>query len=458
MAADGAIAPPLNQREIKMKRLALLLCAGLLAICIILPSVAGARPAASVKFSIIREENPNMAENRLVLPYAFPSESMGTTVGVGGFAKGYLQDQLIFAGSVFASADDAKGVVGGFWDYLLPFSKRLYFSAYGAISYLPRNRAYTEVPRFSSDFDSTVAGSNGSDKDDYIENDGTDNWYGLKLEYVLPIGSMKNEHRGRYKLKNGILQSGATGGDKWNPLETGVSVLLLGQSGRYQDFRTDAVTYSGDSYPFEIGYLYNNTDFATNPSYGSLQYLAYSRSFNKGNTGEWDFLEFEASKFFNLGASRFSRQRVLALNFWTGSSLSWNETIDENGDVVTENKPPYLDGARLGGWYRMKGFPNNRFNDRSVIYGAAEYRYTLDWNPVAGVNWLRWLHLDWFQLVPFVEAGRVAPDYDLGELFSDLKLNGGIGVRALTAGAVVRFDTAFSEEGTNFWVMFQQSF
>ena len=430
----------------------------LIAVCLLLPSGAAARPTASAKFSTIREENPTPGKEWLILPYAFPSESMGTTIGAGGFARGYLQDQLIFAGAGWASVDDAKGGFFGMWDYLLPFSQRLYFSAYGVVAYFPRNRAFTEVPRLSSNFDPTVAGSNGSDEDNFIEDDGADNWYELKLEYVLPIGSMKNNHKGRYKLKKGILQSGATGGDKWNPLETGVSVLLLGQSGRYQEFRTDEVTYSGDSYPWEIGYLYNNTDFPTNPSYGSSQYLAYNRSLNEGNFGQWDFLEFEGSKYFNLGESRFARQRVIALNFWTGHSLSWNETVNENGDVVVENKPPYNDGARLGGFYRMKGFPSNRFNDRSVIYGAAEYRYTLDWNPIAGVNWLRWLKLDWFQLVPFVEAGRVAPDYDLGELFSDLKVNGGLGLRALTAGAVVRFDMAVSEEGTNFWVMFQQPF
>lgn len=433
----------------------LLLCA---AICLVMPSFSAARPTASAKFSTVREENPIPGKEWLVLPYAFPSETMGTTAGAGGFARGYLQDQLIFAGAGWGSVDDAKGGFFGMWDYLLPFSKRLYFSAYGVVSYFPRNRAYTSLPRLSSNFDPTVAGSNGSDKDDFVEDDGDDNWYELKLEYVLPIGSMKNTHKGTYKLKKGILQSGATGGDKWNPLDTGISVLLLGQSGRYQEFRTDEITFSGDSYPWEIGYLYNNTDFPTNPSYGSLQYLAYNKSFAEGNTGQWDFLEFEASKYFNLGESRFARQRVIALNFWTGSSLSWKETVNENGEVVVENKPPYNDGARLGGFYRMKGFPSNRFNDRSVIYGAAEYRYTLDWNPVAGVNWLRWLKLDWFQLVPFVEAGRVAPDYDLGELFSDLKFDGGLGIRALTAGAVVRFDMAVSEEGSNFWVMFQQPF
>ena len=147
-----------------MKKTLLNSVLAVLAICIILPPVAGARPSASAKFSTTREENPNLVENRLILPYAFPSESMGTTLGVGGFTKGYFQDQLLFAGSVFGSFDDAKGIVGGMWDYLLPFSKRLYFTAFGAISYFPRNRAYTEVPRLSSNFAPTVAGSNGSDK------------------------------------------------------------------------------------------------------------------------------------------------------------------------------------------------------------------------------------------------------------------------------------------------------
>jgi len=429
-----------------------------LAFSLLLPSIIFARPDASVKYSTIRADNPRMAKETLILPYAFPSDSMGTTFGVGGLAKGFFQDQLLFAGSVFGSVDDAKGVIGGMWDYKLPFTKRLYFSSYGAISHFPRQRAYTEVPRLSSSVNSGVAGANDSDEEDYIEDDGDDNWYELKLEYVLPIGTMRNNEAAQYTLKKGILQSGASGGESWNPMESGVSVLLLGQSGRYQNFKTESATYSGDAFPWTIGYLYNNTDFPTNPSYGSLQYLAYSKDFHDGNYGPWDFLEFEASKFWNLGESNFSRQRVIALNFWTGSSLSWNETTNPNGDVVVENKPPYLDGARLGGFYRMKGFPNNRFNDRAVVYGSAEYRYTLDWNPVAGVNWLRWLKLDWFQLVPFVEVGRVAPEYDLGELFSDLKYDAGLGIRAMTAGSVVRFDMAVSEEGTNFWVMFAQPF
>ena len=112
----------------------------------------------------------------------------------------------------------------------------------------------------------------------------------------------------------------------------------------------------------------------------------------------------------------------------------------------------------MGGFYRMRGYPIDRFNDRSVIYTTAEYRYTLKWNPVAKVSWLRFLQCDWLQLVGFVEGGRVANDYKLSELFSDWKVDGGFGLRAMVAGGVVRFDLAFSDETTSVWAMFGHPF
>lgn len=419
---------------------------------------AEARPDASPKFSVIREENPRHQEETLILPYAFPSDSMGTTIGVGGFAKGYYQDQLLFGGTVYGSFDEAYGIIGGMWDYRLPWFSRLYFTAYGSYAQYPRQRAYAEVPRRPSNSSPPPAGSNDSDEDNYIEDEGDDNWLELKLEYVLPIGSMKDSGFAEYRLQNGILKSGASGGKEWNPLESGISVLLLGQNSRYQSYETDELTYSGDTFPFQVGYLYNNTDFPANPSYGSSQYLSFSKDFGDAVTGSWSFIEFEASKYFDLGPSKYSRQQVLALNFWTGTSPSYESTTDSAGNPIAINKPPFFEGARLGGFYRMRGFPNNRFNDRSVIYTTAEYRYTLKWNPIANVSWLRWLKTDWFQLVGFVEGGRVAGDYDLSELFSDWKVDGGIGIRSMMAGAVVRFDMAVSEEGGTAWVMFAHPF
>jgi hypothetical protein len=90
---------------------------------------------------------------------------------------------------------------------------------------------------------------------------------------------------------------------------------------------------------------------------------------------------------------------------------------------------------------------------KAVIYATAEYRYTLRHNPIKNVQWLRFLNLDWFQLVGFVEGGRVAPEYKADLLFEDWKSDAGFSIRALTGGIVVRFDVGFSEEGSNMWVM-----
>ena len=60
-----------------------------------------AKPSAAMKFSTTRDENPGTAKQTLILPFAFPSASMGATIGVGGMAKGYGQDQLLVAGAAW---------------------------------------------------------------------------------------------------------------------------------------------------------------------------------------------------------------------------------------------------------------------------------------------------------------------------------------------------------------------
>lgn len=418
-----------------------------------------AKPSTSVKTSTIRSENAKEGKETLLLPYAFSSDSMGTTFGLGGLVKGYGQDQLLIAGTVFGSLDDARGFILGMWDLQVPYTNRLFFTAYGSYGKYPRQKAYSTVDRPPSSM-SSPAGSNDSDKDDFIETEGEDNWSEIKLEYVLPLGSMRHEARGVYHLKNGILTKGATGGDSWNPLTTGVSVVSLGQSNRYQNYQDEEDnTLFGEVHPFQLSYFYNNTDFPTNPSYGSSQWISYTfDTLSETKTGDWDFVELEASKYFDLGTSSTSRQQVIALNFWTGYSPSWSTKINDAGEEVVVNKPPFFEGARLGGFYRMRGYPNNRFNDRAVIYTAAEYRHTLKWNPIQDVSWLKWLKSDWFQLVAFAEGGRVAGEYSFSELTTDWKVDGGLGLRAMLAGSVVRLDIAHSDEGTTGWVMFGHSF
>jgi len=414
-----------------------------------------AKPRTSVKNTLSREENHDgSTKNTLIMPYVFPSDSMGFTMGLGGGTKGYGQEQLLLGATAFGSFDEAAALFLGMWDYRPSFANRFFFSAQGMAGHYPRNRAYTNV-KFQHD--SIRAGSNDSDVDDYVEDSGYDNWTDFKMEFVLPWGAGRSDSMQRYALKDGLLKSSPVGGDSWNPLENGVTTLLLRQYNRFRSFEIKEGEEAATAHPLEVAIGHDNTDFPNNPSTGSQQYVGITHDFGwLESPTEWTFVEFEASKYFSLGSSDWARQRIIALNFWTGDTPSWDEQNNLDGTVSVTGRSPFYEGATLGGFYRMRAYPTDRFNDRSVLYTTAEYRYTLDWNPIGNVSFLKFLKSDWLQLVAFAEGGRVANDY--GDLFSDWKYDGGFGLRALFSGAVVRFDVGFSEESTTAWVMFGQPF
>jgi len=95
----------------------------------------------------------------------------------------------------------------------------------------------------------------------------------------------------------------------------------------------------------------------------------------------------------------------------------WVPRVDvTEGKKEIYHRPPAYAGATLGGLFRMRGFPLNRFNDKAAIYYCGEYRMTPKWNPLADISWVqKFLEIAWWQWVPFVEVGRVA-GADLGGL------------------------------------------
>ena len=111
-------------------------------------------------------------------------------------------------------------------------------------------------------------------------------------------------------------------------------------------------------------------------------------------------------------------------------------------------RPPYYDGSALGGFDRMRAYPDHRFNDRSAVYYAVEYRAIPHWNPLSRLSFAGIPKIDWWQWALFAEAGRVASAFDLSELHGDMKTDAGFGVRAYSQGIVGRLDFAFSEEGS----------
>jgi len=330
-----------------------------------------AKLRTTVKNILKRVENPRQGTKTiLALPYAFSSESMGLTLGVGGGMKGYGQDQLLFGATAYASFEDAVGLFLGMWDYRPSFADRMFFGASGMAAHYPKQRAYTRI-FFPPDI--PRPGSNDSSADQFTEDSGFDNWTDFRLEFVLPIGSGRKDPLQKYRIKNGLLVFDPVGGDTWNPLKGGVTNLMLRQFNRYRSFELDLGDVDATMHPFELSVSYNNTDFPTNPSRGSSQYLSVTQDFGwLESPDEWTFVEFEASKYFSVGESKWARQRILAFNFWTGDAVTWQEDTLENGKTVVSHRPPFYDGANLGGYYRMRGYPKNRFNDRSVIYTAAE--------------------------------------------------------------------------------------
>ena len=430
-----------------------------LACCLVfLWTTAGQGKARTgVKTISTRAENPNGSKSRLVLPYAFPSDSMGVVVGVGGGMKGYGQDQMLVGGTAFASFDSAVALFLGLWDYRPSFANRFFFGAQGMVGHYPRQKAYA-APFYRTD--TIRRGSNDSDQNDFSEESGYDNWSDFKLEFVLPLGAARHDALQQVKLKGGLLESPPIGGEEWNPMTSGVTTIMLRQYNRYRSFELPAGDLDATAHPFELGIGYDNTDFPANPSFGSSQFFSITHDFGwLESPDDWTFIEFEASKYFSLGSSDWANQRIVALNFWTGDAPSWETHTSENGAFVQEtHKPPFYEGASLGGFYRMRAYPIDRFNDRSVIYTTAEYRYTMDWNPIAEVSWLRFLQSDWLQLVGFLEGGQVAGEYTFDELFDDWKFDAGVSVRSMFAGAVVRFDVAVGDEGGAAWVMFGHPF
>ncbi len=427
-------------------------CLSFVVACTLLITFIGnvqAKPPGQVKYSVERQENTKMRES-LILPFVFSTDDLGTVIGVGAMATGLYQKQMTVGGTVYGGGD-TKGLGYGLWDYRVLDSERFFLSSVGMMGEFPLLRAYAPL---SGEYVPTPrAGSNDSSFDDFIQAEGSSNWWDVKLEYVLPWGSAEKHSMASYQLQGGLLKN-----DKqqahWNPLKTGTSILIARQFNRYQQFRNDDGELSGAIHALELGMLYDNTDFPANPSQGSSQYIAftYNPKLLESKT-QWNFIELETSKYFSLGGNSFAKQNIIALNAWVGYSPSWQASTDEAGNTKVINNAPSIEGATLGGMYRMRGYRQNRFHDKAVIYATAEYRVTLDYNPIANVRWLRFLNLDWLQTVFYVEGGRVSPTFHRDTLLSDWKSDVGVSLRALTAGIIVRLDFTRSKEGTSTWLM-----
>jgi hypothetical protein len=389
----------------------------------------------------VKVQDPNV----LKVPFAFYNSSFGAAVGYAYGGTGFPQKQSTLLLTIIAGSNSAYAFYLLSRDIKVPYAERLFFDTDLALSKFGTIQSYTNG---NPDFPNERAGSNGSDKDNYVEGDGDDNLIRINFRYLLPMGDGKDPIVKPQVLEMGLPVDGSGGGDSLNPLQSGKTYIEVKPYWRDQTINTDDVNVNQGTNGIAFSVYRDNTDFTKNPSKGSSVRARYTRDWGWGDSSHpYEVGDAEISKYISLGSTDTFRQRVIAFDFWTADAPSWDDTSMKDGKIVFNRPPTYL-GATLGGLWRMRGFPATRFNDQAAVYYAIEYRLIPEWNPFAHIDWMqRYLGVEWLQLVTFAETGRVAPAWSVSELHSTMKCDAGIGVRAMAKGIVVRMDIAGSKEG-----------
>ncbi len=402
----------------------------------------------------ILETSLPRADSTINLPYAFWNETFGFAAGYVYAVNGSPQPQAGLVASVMAGTE---GSVMGFLmgQNIRPVRslERLFVDPILSLGYFDNADIFIDG---NPDFPDERAGSNDSDPDNFITGRGRDTFARARFKYLLPIGTGRERILPAFQFDRGILADGANGGDDFNPWRNGLTYVELMPFFRSQNVENDLVDIEQATNGLELGLFYDNRDIGSNPSRGESVRLRVARDWGEfDSTDSWTSLGAEADYYVSLGETTRFRQRVLALNAWTSYSPTWRV----RSDGFVDNRPPAFSGATLGGLWRMRAFPAQRFNDKAGIYYSAELRLIPEWNPMVNFPALQErVGIQWFQVVPFVEVGRVAPSWNVDELHSNMKWDVGCGVRAWARGLVARVDVAYSDEGFGVQMMVGQPF
>ena len=177
---------------------------------------------------------------------------------------------------------------------------------------------------------------------------------------------------------------------------------------------------------FGLHALFDNRDSLINPSRGWYAHAAY-RMFVQGFLGgdsSWQQLSCDTRTYLRL--SRDARHK---LAFWL------------SGDFVTGGVPPYLDLPATGmDLYARsgRGYPQGRFRGESLLYGEAEYRWTLSGNGLLG-------------MVAFLNTETLRNKETGEKLFDSFATGAGVGLRVMLnkrSKTNLCFDVGRGKEGS----------
>ncbi|CAE6925343.1 BamA/TamA family outer membrane protein [Vibrio campbellii] len=368
------------------------------------------------------------------VPFYFSTETLGSTVGLAGVAKGVGQPQAaLFGMGLYSEKDSYVGFLSAF-NYAL--SSNLLFSTQ---MYQAR---FNDNPYYLGE-----QGSNSSSTEDKTVTNGDEENYKLEFKYLLPWGNVR-EHGllGAFQPVRDVSFA--------SPVDSGVSSIIFTPfySSRELDIYNEK---KEEATGFSLTFDWDNRDSVRNTTRGSHTSFDLTTGAESLQSEDlWLKWEFQNSQYYSLGPlGDWFDQQVLAFDFYTADTPTWNKC---DGAVCA--RPPEQEQARLGGLYRLRGYTAGRYHGRSAIHYSAEYRVLPDWQPLDDIPLINYYDLPWWQWVAFAEVGRVADDYDLKTLHEDMKWNVGGAVRFQVEGIVVRAEMAKGADEGTFRVMINQPF
>jgi hypothetical protein len=392
---------------------------------------------------IVRElGQENGKPKRFFVPYGFSSQSMGTVAGVAGGISALPQPQNSFFATALVSTEGAAAAYAFFNDYQFSRVPRLFLDAAIGLGEFPQQRTYLDRDGIDSQ---PPAGSNDSDSDNFFQADGFSDWVEIDLKYVFDIGHGRYTPINTYTLSNGLLVGGAAGGGVFNPFKSGRSYLQAKLFQQNRDYRNADPSTPLKTAGVGLSFKYDNTDFQINPSTGNVIEIGFKHDPGSDDRDSWSYGEIEISQYFELTNNKNTEQSVFALDFWAAHTFSDNPT-------------PHYMGATLGGLYRMRAFPIERFHDNSAIYYSAEYRVIPRSDLLSKITFLEFARLQWWSVAMFVEFGRVAAEWNIEELHESMKQDIGLSLRVMADQDIARLDLVWSEEDTAAWLMYGHPF
>lgn len=376
-----------------------------------------------------------------VVPYGFSSETMGLVIGAAAGISGLPQEQSSLFTTALVSNDGAVAVYAFFNNYQFTNNTHLFLDVGLGLGEFPQQKAYIDL---SPPVNSPPAGSNDSSADNFVTTDGFANWIEIDFKYVFDIGNAKSNPINIYTLSEGLLVGGASGGEVFNPFKSGRTYLQTTFFHHNRDYEINT-GFPLSTTGIGLSFKYDNTDFPVNPSLGNILNVGimYDPGFNDNEP--WSVAEFEYSTFFKLAKNAYTEQQVIALNVWTA-------------DTLTDSPAPHYYGVTLGGLYRLRAYPIERFHDKSALYYSAEFRVIPKSDLLRDITFLEFANLEWWEVALFYEIGRVAPYWNLKELHSAMKSDIGISLRIMANHNIGRLDFVWSEEDTAVWLMYGHPF